>query len=99
MSDFLPVPPNTTDADRDVLRKGASERVYVRVTRADQVTPEMIEWAVEELDIIYPDRIDWEDAWDRLEGTYFEDGSILEWGDNDTPAMRKIQREVRKARR
>lgn len=95
MSGFLPVPPATTDADRYV----SGDKTYISVTRAEQVTPEMVEWVVHELDIIYPDRIDWEDAWDSLEGTYFEDGSILEWGENDTPAMRKIQREVRKARR
>lgn len=94
MAGFLPLPPHTEEETSE--HQG---RTYVSITRAEQVTPEMVEWIVEEVDLLYPDRIDWEDVWDRLEGPAFEGGVYLEWGDNDTPAMRKIQREVRKARR
>lgn len=94
MAGLLPVPPHV---DTDVHFSRGS--VYVAVTRAEQVSDELVGWVVHELDILYPDRIDWEDAWDRLEGTHFADGSRLEWGENDTPAMRKIQAGVRKARR
>ena len=94
MAGFLPLPPHTEGETFE--HKG---QTYVVITRAEQVTPEMVEWVVEEVDLLYPGRIDWEDVWDCLEGPVFKGGVYLEWGDNDTPAMRKVQREVRKARR
>lgn len=39
----------------------------------------------------------WEELWDRTDGARLNDGSTLDWGDQlDTPAMRKVQREVRR---
>lgn len=60
-----------------------SETVYTAVTRADQLTKEILD-AVESIhDGWYPEgRIDWEDFLDRLDGIPLEDGSTLDLGDN-----------------
>lgn len=73
----------------------------VLVTTAKDVTDEIIEKAYEVAEGWYADSpIEWDDVWDRMEGTsYLDSGAYLHWGsETDTPAMRKIQREVRKMR-
>lgn len=78
---------------------GDDIRHVVPVTAAD-VSEEILDYAEETTDAWFPDGpIEWEDIWDRMEGYEFKDGTILSWGDEfDTPAMRKVQRYIRKIR-
>jgi hypothetical protein len=43
-------------------------------------------------------RIDWEDVWDRVEGTRLANGTRLTFSELDSPAQRKIKRQVKKRR-
>lgn len=61
------------------------------------VTDEMVQDALAVVDGWFrggDDRIEWETVWDRLEGWGYDMGDEL-----DSPGMRKVQREVRKALR
>lgn len=66
------------------------------ITTAKDVTEEVINAALEIADGWYPDGpIEWDSVFDRLEGwTGWDFGTS--W---DTPALRKIKREVLKIRR
>lgn len=73
------------------------------VVTADDATDEILDLAEEWADQ-YADgsgRVDWEQVWDRLDGMQPDDTLWgLDFGaEYDTPAMKKIQREVRKRRR
>jgi hypothetical protein len=73
----------------------------LRMTEAAHVTDEVIEFTVDMVDAEYGDSpIDWQHVFDdRLDGMYLNDGRNLALGDEyDSPAMRKVQREVRKIR-
>ncbi len=68
---------------------------------AADVTEDVIDYVVELVDCDYGDSpIDWETVFDRrIEGMTLADGRSLSMGpEYDTPAMRKIQRQVRKIR-
>ena len=79
----------------------ATALMDARIVTAADVTDEIIEQAVEITDGWYADGpIDWDDVWDRLERSRLADGRGIDLGnDQDTPAMRKIRREIRKRRR
>ena len=71
------------------------------VVEAKDVTDEIIEYTVDLVDAEYGDSpIDWQHIFDdRLDGLYLKDGRQAYLGSQyDSPAMRKIQREVRKIR-
>jgi hypothetical protein len=78
------------------------ERNDRAVVAADDVTDEVLA-AAEETETWYGDGpIDWDDFWDRLDGTQLADGSEIDLSPNnegDSPAMRKIQRHIRNLRR
>lgn len=75
-------------------------KIYTQVIQAKDVTQEILDMAWSVIEGWYnsgDDRIDWDDVWDRLDGSSLDDGTFLDLGDQeDTPAMRKIQREMRK---
>lgn len=74
---------------------------WFEVVTADDVTDEVFDLAESVTDGWYSDGpIDWEDVWDRMEGSPMDDGRPLSMGSElDTPAMRKIQRHIRELRR
>lgn len=84
--------------DQDSL---GMNREWHDVTEAADVTEQVLEMARDVIDGWYSDGpIDWENVWDRMEGISSDGRWYLSWGnDNDTPAMRKIQRVIRKERR
>lgn len=75
--------------------------MYTTVTTAEQVTEEIIELVRGIESGWYNDKpIDWEDVWDRIEGSTLNDGTRLDLGtESDSAAMRKIQRIIREERR
>ena len=76
------------------------DTTYTTIVTAEDVTEEVLEmaWSVIEGWFGSGDKkIDWESVWDRLDGYVMKDGSEIDMGgEMDTPAMRKIQREIRK---
>ena len=70
---------------------------YAPVEAAD-VTPEIVEAAYAYAESPMGGRmLDWEEIWDRTDGLRLDSGQTLDWGGTlDTPAMRKVQREVRR---
>lgn len=74
---------------------------YTTVSSASDVTEEIMEVARGVVDGWYGEgRIDWEDVWDRMDGTLLEDGTTLDMGnEDDTPAMRKIKKAINQERR
>lgn len=77
------------------------ETRYTTIVEADQVTEEIIEIIWQITNGWYQDRtIDWENVWDRADGSELEDGTKLDFGEDlDSPAMRKIKNRIRKDRR
>jgi hypothetical protein len=77
------------------------EKTYTTPQTAKDVTEEMLETVRDIVEGWYNDGpIDWEDVWNRADGTRLDDGTYLDMGDtNDSPAMRKIQRVIRAERR
>lgn len=77
------------------------ERQYTEITSADDVTEEVLEMVRNIESGWYLDRrIDWEDVWDRLEGSLLADGTYIDLGpETSTPAMRKIKRVINEERR
>lgn len=68
-----------------------------------QVTREVVQVACEIVDGWYPSqghspqRIDWMDVWDRLDGTELADGSVLDLGDNLLdPSLQELKRAVKR---
>lgn len=75
-----------------------TDHKYTTVTAAADVTPEVMDYARSVVEGWYNDgRIDWENVWERMDGTTLNDGTQLDLGTEiDSPAMRKIQRTIRK---
>jgi DNA-binding PadR family transcriptional regulator len=71
-----------------------------RIVEADDVTEEVLEVVQGIVEGWYDDGpIDWEDVWDRMEKTRLKDDRGIDMGEDlDTPAIRKIKREIRKWR-
>jgi hypothetical protein len=67
------------------------------VRTAEDVTPEIIEIAQGIVEGWYDEgRIDWEDVWDRMEKSFLDDGRGIDMGEDlDSPAIRKIKKEIR----
>lgn len=65
---------------------------------AADVTDEIIEMAYGYCDApMGGHMLSWEEVWDRTDGARLDNGQRLDWGNSlDTPAMRKVQREVRR---
>jgi hypothetical protein len=42
-------------------------------------------------------RVDWEDVWDRLDGTELKDGRVLNIEMLDSPLQRELKKRIRKA--
>jgi hypothetical protein len=70
------------------------------VRTAEDVTDELLEMVQGIVEGWYNEGpIDWENVWDRLEKQTLDDGRGIDMGDDlGTPAIRKIQREIRKWR-
>lgn len=64
------------------------------------VTDEVVRLAVDIVDGWYQEgRIDWEDVWDRLDGSELSDGTKLDLGnDLDSSELKELKRKVRKIR-
>lgn len=78
----------------------------LEVNAADDVDEAVLAAAEDVADGWYADTpIDWEDVWDRLDGSLvWNEGPRAKWALSmgstlDSPAQRKIQREIRKRRR
>lgn len=71
-----------------------------RIVKAEDVTDEVLEQVQEIIDGWYGEgHIDWLDVWDRLERRWLSDGRGIDMGESsNSPAMQKIQREIRKWR-
>lgn len=71
-----------------------------RIVEAEDVTDEVIEIVQDIIEGWYNEGpIDWEDVWDRMDKVVLDDGRGIDLGDSlDSPAMRKIKREIRKWR-
>lgn len=74
---------------------------YFPVRTAEDVTEDVIEGAWGIIEGWYMDTpIDWEDVWDRLESTPLRGWAKPDLGGTiGTPAMKKIQREMKKRKR
>lgn len=74
---------------------------WTEVVKADDVTDELLEHAVELTDSRYGDgKIDWQDAIDNLEGFEMPDGLLADFGqDANSEAIKKIKAHVRKVRK
>lgn len=70
-------------------------------TTAEDVTEELVNMTMDIVDGFYGEqRIDWEDVLDRLERQQLADGRGIDFGDQMvSPAIGRLQREVRKLRR
>ena len=70
------------------------------VVAAADVTDEIVDLAETYAEGFSPDgRVDWEGVIDRMDGAELRDGTVIAFGpEYDTPAMRKIKREVGKLR-
>lgn len=67
----------------------------------DQVTGEIVDLVWDIVDGWYQEgRIDWEDVWDRLDGSTIQDGTILDLGDDLlSPALVLIKARISRKRR
>lgn len=74
---------------------------YTTVREIEDVTQEMLDAAVGIMEGWYPEgKIDWDDFWDRLDGTSLEDGTHLDLdGQTRSPAFLLIRMHVLKVRR
>lgn len=76
-------------------------KTWTEVTSTSEVTEEILD-IVREIESGWYNStpIDWEDVWERVEGTNLNDGTYLSLGDEyGSPAMKKIQRVIRAERR
>jgi hypothetical protein len=66
-----------------------------------KVTDEVVGLAYDIVEGWYPEgSIDWEDVWDRLDGSELEDGTTLDLGtDLLSPELKQLKRDVQKRRR
>ena len=71
---------------------------YTTISVVADVTEEVLSTARDIVEGWYNNgRVDWENVWDRMDGSRMDDGTTLDMGgQTDTPAMRKIQRTIRK---
>jgi hypothetical protein len=71
-----------------------------RVVEAKDVTEEVLDLVKGIVEGWYNEGpIDWEDVWDRMDKRVLEDGRGIDMGEDlGSPAIRKIQREIRKWR-
>lgn len=78
-----------------------ADKQFTSPVIAQDVTEEMVDEAWEIVDGWFQDaKIDWERVWDRLDGMELKDGTYLDLGtDLGSPALRKIQAEIRKIRK
>ena len=78
-----------------------SDKTYTTITEAAQVTEEILNLAWDKVEGWYMDSaIDWDDVWDRMDGTTLGDGTTLDMGNSvDTPAIRKIKRTMNQWKR
>ena len=101
---------STCDTPVDYTRDAAfhhealvGHRPTLAITEAKDVTEDLIDYAETWADQYDEgnNRIDWESLWDRIDATQMDETYwAIDLGDQyDSPAMRKIQREVRKRRR
>lgn len=75
---------------------------YRQIVSAEDVTDEVLEIAWDKVEGWHMDGpgIDWEDVWDRMDGASLDDGRRIDMGGTmDSPAMKKIQKEMRKRKR
>jgi hypothetical protein len=93
-----------TDEGRAELVRHREEKVEEQVSgdfevrTAEDVTPRVLEYVQDIITGYFPTGIiDWEEVWERLERrTVDGDRSILMTRDANSPAVQKIQREIRK---
>jgi DNA-binding MarR family transcriptional regulator len=93
-----------TDEGRAALARHREEKVEEQVSgdfevrTAEDVTPRVLEYVQDIITGYFPTGIiDWEEVWERLERrTVDGDRSILMTRDANSPAVQKIQREIRK---
>lgn len=77
----------------------SNDKRYTTVNNANDITPEIMSIAEYATDF-FDDRIEWEDVWDRMDGSVLADGSILDMGSStNSAAMRTIKRRINAARR
>ncbi|WP_274916813.1 hypothetical protein [Streptomyces sp. WZ-12] len=82
------------------LEDQKSESEDYEVVTAEDVTEEILEIVQGIVEGWYNEGpVDWENVWDRMEKYSLEDGRGIDMGgDLSSPAIRKIQREIRKWR-
>lgn len=76
--------------------------VYTTITAAEDVTDEVMDAARSVVDGWYAadDRIDWEDVWERLDGTELDNGTKIDMGNSlISPAIDLIKKRIRAERR
>lgn len=76
------------------------DTTYTKVTEAGEVTEEILTVAEQTEEWFGDDQIDWDEFWDRMDGSILKDGTRLDLGgSNDSPAMRKIKKHIRNLRK
>ncbi len=77
-----------------------ADKQWTTLNTVADVTEEVLEIAREIVDGWYADgRVDWDNVWDRMEGTELKDGTFLDMGtDLTVPALSKIKRVLRSER-
>lgn len=78
-----------------------SQTEWTSIHDYEDVSDEILNMAHRIVDGWYSEiRIDWADFWDRLEGSFLNDGTRLDLGtDLDSPALKRIKRAVRDYRK
>lgn len=73
-----------------------SKVVYTELTNESHITDEIVVIVAEVLRGWYPDsRVDWEDVWDRVDGTLLHDGTRLDLGNDLTsPVLKSLRRKA-----
>ncbi|MFF8283401.1 hypothetical protein ACF06W_11835 [Streptomyces albus] len=79
----------------------AEQKPDFEIRTADDVTDEVLEIVKGIVEGWYDEGpIDWENVWDRVEKARLDDGRGIDMGEDlDSPAIRKIKKEVRAWRR
>lgn len=74
---------------------------WTSIQEFEDVSDEILFLAYRIVDGWYPEgRMDWENFWDRLEGSFLNDGTRLDLGnDLGSPALNRIKRAVRDYRK
>lgn len=76
------------------------ETRWTTITESTQVTEEILAAAIDVENGWGADQIEWEGFWSQLSAYQLSDGSLIDLGTSleDTPAMRRIKRHVRRYR-